>query len=218
MIEPLRALLADVPVDITAPDARDAANRELSNPAYHAAQPSVFGRVLEWLYNRLLDLLNATAGALPGGRAGLVILALLAIVIIIVVRWRVGALRRSHRSPTVSLDAPARSAAELRRAADEAFARGDRTQAVLERFRAITRDLAQRGVLEERAGRTVDEVAAEAGARLPEHSAELAVAARIFDEIVYGGRSARDEDYHRLVHLDTMIANTVIAAKQEVSR
>lgn len=201
-------VLADVPVNVTAPDARDAANRELSNPAYHAAQPSVLVRVLEWLYQRVVELVNATANVLPGGQAGLLTLAALALMIIIVVRWRVGAVRarRLRRGPLTGFDAPARSAAELRGTADDAFARGDRTRAVLERFRAITRDLEERGVLEDRAGRTVDEAAAEAGARLPEHRAALSAAARIFDDIVYGGRTAIDEDYQELVRIDTTIA------------
>jgi hypothetical protein len=206
-------ILADVPVDVTAPDARDAANRELANPAYHAAQPSVVGRVLAWLYNHIVDLLDAAAGALPGGKEGLIALALLLLVIVIAMRWRVGALRRVHRSSPVGLDTPSQSAAELRKAADEALARGDRAQAVLQRFRAITRGLEERGVLEERAGRTVDEVAAEAGARLPEHGAGLGAAARTFDDVVYGGRTATDEDYQHLVRIDT-----VIAAKREALR
>lgn len=199
-------MLTDVPVNVTAPDARDAANRELGNPAYHAAQPSVFVRVLEWLFQRVDDLLNAAANVLPGGQAGLIALAVLAIVIVLVVRWRVGAVRRSHRSRPVDLDTSSQSAAELRRAADDAFARGDHAQAVLERFRAITRDLEERGVLDERAGRTVDEVAAEAGLRLPGHRAALGAAARIFDDIVYGGRTATNEDYQELVRIDTTIA------------
>ena len=60
----------------------------------------------------------------------------------------------------------------------------------LERFRAIVRELEERAVLAEQPGRTAGEAAAAAAGRLPALAAELAAAARLFDDVRYGGRVA----------------------------
>ena len=78
------------------------------------------------------------------------------------------------------------SAAEHRRRAAEFTAAGRLAEAIRERLRAIVRELEERAVLEPRLGRTADEVAAEAGAVLPDVAADLQRAARIFDEVWYG--------------------------------
>ena len=82
----------------------------------------------------------------------------------------------------------ARTAAELRAAADAAAARGDWSTAVLERFRAVVRSLEERALLDDRPGRTAHEAAEAAAARLPARAAELRRAARLFDDVCYGAR------------------------------
>lgn len=208
MIAPLGLawFAADVPIDISSDDARAAASRELTDPAYPAAQPPLLERVVTWIVNRLTEWLDAVSSVVPGGPGGLLVLALAAVVVAIIVRLRVGkvAMDRRGGGRAVFSGRP-QSSAEHRQAADQAFARGDLVKAVRERFRAIVRDLEQRGVLDERSGRTVDETAAEAGRQLPGRATELRHAAQIFDDIVYGGRAATAEDYQRLATIDAAV-------------
>lgn len=75
-------------------------------------------------------------------------------------------------------------------------------------MRALVRSLEERTLLDIRPGRTADEAATEAGRALPEHAAALAAAARTFDDIAYGERTA-DQDAYRLLHeLDRTLERT----------
>ncbi|MFC4123981.1 DUF4129 domain-containing protein [Nocardia rhizosphaerae] len=95
------------------------------------------------------------------------------------------------------------AAAEHRMAAENAAARRDYTSALRERFRAVLRALEQGGTLPVRRSRTAQETADDATTALPlEESTELHPAARSFDEVVYGGRTATEDEYRRLEYLD----------------
>lgn len=100
------------------------------------------------------------------------------------------------------------AAAEHRAAAEQAAARRDFDHALRERFRAVIRGMEQRGVLETRRSRTADETVTDASTVLPlEVSTELQPAARSFDEVVYGGRGATEDEYRRLEYADTFSAD-----------
>ena len=101
-----------------------------------------------------------------------------------------------------------RSAAEHRAAAEAQAAQGHWNQAVRERMRAVVRSLEERALLDVRPGRTADEAASEAGAVLPAHADRLHTAARDFDDVTYGGRSAAEGTYRRLATLDTDLERT----------
>jgi hypothetical protein len=198
-------LVWDIPVDVGRDEARAAAERELSDPAYAAAQPSFLERIIDWLGARLDDLFTGVASLSTGGIVGLVVLALLAVLAGLVIRQRVGKVARTLRGRSVVLDGKPLSAREHRRLAEEAAARGDLEVAVRERFRAIVRELEERGVLDEVSGRTVDEIAARAGQVLPAHADALWTGARIFDDVVYGGQPATVDGYGTLVALDNQV-------------
>ncbi|WP_327148946.1 DUF4129 domain-containing protein [Nocardia sp. NBC_01329] len=88
-------------------------------------------------------------------------------------------------------------------AAEYAATRGDFDTALRERFRAVMRGMEQRGLLEVRRSRTARETSHEAASSLPiEHSGELPAAAHAFDEVVYGGRRASEDEYRRLTQAD----------------
>jgi hypothetical protein len=57
---------------------------------------------------------------------------------------------------------------------------------VVERFRAIARELEERALLSPQPGRTAREVARDGGKALPELAADLLVAAHHFDDVSYG--------------------------------
>ncbi|MFE3542084.1 DUF4129 domain-containing protein [Nocardia sp. NPDC059177] len=95
------------------------------------------------------------------------------------------------------------AAADHRAAAEHAASRRDYDNALRERFRAVLRALEQGGTLPVRRSRTAQETADDATTALPlEHSTELHPAARSFDEVVYGGRAATEDEYRRLEYAD----------------
>lgn len=109
--------------------------------------------------------------------------------------------RRPVTAPALFDDRP-RSAAEHRAAAEAHAAQGHWNQAVQERMRAVVRALEERALLDPRPGRTADEAAAEAGRALPAHTDRLRTAARDFDDVTYGGRTASEDTYRGLAALD----------------
>ncbi|WP_067844141.1 DUF4129 domain-containing protein [Nocardia lijiangensis] len=110
-------------------------------------------------------------------------------------------------------------AADHRAAAEEAAQRRDFDRALRERFRAVLRGMEQRGVLEVRRSRTADETVDDVSAVLPlEVTTELQPAARSFDEVVYGGRTATEDEYRRLEYADRFSAAAPPPAAEPVER
>jgi hypothetical protein len=200
-------LLADVPVAVGRDDARQAAAAELADPGYRAAEPSLLTKVLSWLSDRLQDLLNGISNVVPGGVIGLLVIIAVIIVLAVVIRLKVGKVGRAARVEHQVFQGRARPAVEYRRAAEAAAGRGDFGEAVRERFRAIVRALEERGLLDERSGRTADEAATDAGLVLPGCAAELISGARLFDDVYYGDCAATAEGYRRLAELDGRCAS-----------
>lgn len=206
---PHTALVPWLPLAPTDPirrtGARDAARRELSRAIYHQNDPPLQVRVLRALLRALNRVLDAAAGASPGGALGLVALVALVVVAVVVIRVRSGPMRPTGRAATALAGARPLTAAEHRGAADRYAAEQRWAEAVRERLRAVARDLETRGVLDPRAGRTADEVAIEAGAALPDLALSLRAAATLFDEVWYGGRAATAESDRRLRELDEAV-------------
>ncbi|MFE9582954.1 DUF4129 domain-containing protein [Nocardia sp. NPDC006044] len=99
------------------------------------------------------------------------------------------------------------AAADHRAAAEKAAQHRDFDRALRERFRAVLRGLEQRGVLEVRRSRTARETANDVTTALPlESVAEFQPAAHSFDEVVYGGRRATEDEYRRLEYADRFSA------------
>ncbi|MEU7475976.1 DUF4129 domain-containing protein [Lentzea sp. NPDC042327] len=195
--------VSDVPVDLDRDEAREAAVRELSDPAYVSDDPNPVERALRWVLEQL-DELFAGAGGMSGITAVTIIVAVV-VLVVVVVRLRTGRTGRALRSGAQVFGDAVMTAAEHRAAADRAAAAGDLAEAVRERFRAVVRELEQRGVLDARAGRTVAEVAAEAGRSLPGLADDLRGAAVQFDDVRYGGRTATDQGYRQLVSVDDRV-------------
>lgn len=194
-----------VPVELGREAAQDAAARELARAIYQEARPGLTERFLQWLYERILGVLDDAAGISPGGYAGLVVLLLLVVAAVVAVRLKVGPFARAgHSEQALFLGGP-RSADFHRSASDAHAGAGEWAEAVRERLRAVIRSLEERSLLEPRPGRTADEAAAEAGIALPECAGSLRAAARLFDEIWYGGRSASAASFQLLRDLDDQV-------------
>jgi Domain of unknown function (DUF4129) len=191
---------ADVPIELGRDEARDLARNELADPIYDA-EPPLLQQVVEWIIDRLQDLISRTAGALSGSIGLRILLAVVAVIVGIVV-LRMGPLARRGTRTEPLFPAGRRTAAEYRAAADTAAARRDWPTAVIERYRAVVVAFEERGLLDPRPGRTADEAATEGGAVLPGLAADLLTASRLFDGIRYGGYDATADDDERLRRLD----------------
>jgi hypothetical protein len=179
--------------------ARELARRELSKSMY---QPSVSQRILEWIarqFERLFSVINSNV---PGGWWAMVSLLILAAIIVSVVLFQVrpGALRRAARGQPLA--GHTMSASDHRKVAEGHADGGDYSAAIIERVRAVAAELQERSVLPVRPGRTADEFAAEASLQMPVLAGHLADAARLFDDVRYGGRTGTSAGYERVRDLD----------------
>ncbi|MDJ1138432.1 DUF4129 domain-containing protein [Streptomyces iconiensis] len=202
------ALAGDNDVPVTTPrlPAREDAERELSRQEYHEHDPGLLQRVLDWIWDRVSDLLSTAAQATPGGWVGLTVLLIVVVLLVIALRLRLGKLRPEPTTGSASLftEGP-RSAADHRAAGETHAAAGRWSEALQERMRAMVRALEERALLDPRPGRTADEAATEAGHVLPEHAGQLHAAARAFDEVTYADRPADQATYLRVRDLDTAL-------------
>ena len=181
------------------------ARAELSKTIYHPHEP-LAQRILNGIADLLSDLSRA-GRAFPGGWWAAVALAALLAALITVVVSRTGPLARSRRSAgQLMAGSGTLSAADHRLHAGRLAAAGDYAGAILERVRAIARELDERSVLTPRAGRTANEMAEEAAAALPAETAALREAALMFDDICYGERPGTPEGYALVSELDERIS------------
>lgn len=194
-------LLVDPPVDPDAETARRWAADELSKPEYHRG-PNLLQRLLDWVSEQIDRLQNASIMA---GPAPLLIVAAIVVAVVAISFVVAGPVRRSqsvrHAVGDGLLD-DARTAEQIRAAAQAAGTAGHLALATAEWFRALVRGLEERTLLDERPGRTADEAATAAGTRLPELTDELATAAATFDAVVYGRREVGAEDEARMRALE----------------
>lgn len=208
---PLTLLRADgdVPVDISRIPAREAAERELSEPMYHANDPNLLQRGLDRFWEWVDDLFGAASGATPGGVVGVVAVFLVVIALVAALWWRLGT-PTGRRAPPATPSSPTAPAppTSTARPPPATPPPHDWNRAVQERMRAIVRSLEERVLLDPRPGRTADEAAAEAGRSLPSHADDLRLAARAFDDVTYGGRTADEPAYRRIEELDTALERT----------
>jgi len=193
------------------PIGRDAAQRlardELSKAIYHQPQ-SLPARITHSIEELLHRLFSAAASATPGGWWTVVALAALVVAAGSVIAVRLGPLARSARTTGPAWDPGPRAmtARELRDASAASAADADYSTAILQRVRAIVVSCEERGILTADAGRTANEVAAQAGVRFPGQHADLAAATRSFDQIRYGGGTGTRDGYERLCALDAALA------------
>lgn len=191
------------------PIGRDPAQRlardELSKAIYHQ-QPSILSVISRAISSFFRWIFGHASQVTPGGSWTLVAVVAL-VVVVVVLAIRIGPLASSARRAAPVRDPGSRplSAAQLRAASAARAAEGEYGTAILQRLRAIAASCEERGILPPDAGRTADELAAQAGALYPEHRAGLAAAARLFDEVLYGDGDGTPEGYAKLRDLDDQL-------------
>jgi hypothetical protein len=184
---------------ITRDGARTAARRELSKGIYHRDDDPwplrVFNAVQEWIDH----LIHSASRHAPGGGVGALALLLAAVVLIGLVWWRVGFVRRTAGLPSAVLGGRVRTSADLLHEAEAAAAAGRWDDAVIARMRALAAAVEERGLVDTRPGRTADELGAEVAAAMPSAAGATRAAASAFDAVAYGKRPATRETYDVVV-------------------
>jgi hypothetical protein len=199
-------MIVTAPIGVDREEARDRALTELLDPRYE--REPLFDRIRRYIDQFIGDLTDVVATEGSGWLAIGAILALIGLLVAVLV-WRARrAVRRAALAEPGLFAGRERTAAEHRQAAERLAAAGDWAEAIRERLRAIARDLEERAILDPLPGRTAAELAAAAGRELPGLADGLAAAARLFDDVTYGGLPGSPEGYARLVRLDEQVAAT----------
>lgn len=211
----------EIPVTPDPDDARDLLREELGNP--EGAPPTVPQWILDFLdwLRSLFDGAGSGASTPVGQTVALVVLVVL-IVGLLVVAFVVFGVPRLRRRSTVTGDLfgedDARSAAELRGVAEEAARAGDYTTAVVEAFRSLARDLAERGVVVAFPGTTARGFAVRAAEVLPDLTDRLAAGATDFDSLRYLGGVGTLEQWERMSALDADVRAAAPALRSRAAR
>jgi hypothetical protein len=189
-------------------EARELAERELSNPVYQAAEPTPIDRIaraIAELFERLFDI------ELQGGwGSAFALIAAVVVVIVIVAAFVVWGLpRASRRAPSKPIalfgQEERRTASELRRAAASHARNGEWDAAIVLRFRALARGTVERGVVETPPGATVHAFARAAARAFPASAADLEAAATAFDDVRYLRRPGTEDLYLRVAEVDDRV-------------
>ncbi len=165
-------------------------------------------------WQRILNWFGHAGNAVPKGWFGLIVLAVLATVAVGVALAWVRPARSRRRQDRAVLTGTVRTAADYRASAERLAAAGDYTEAIIERVRAIAAELEERAILRPRPGRTADELAAEAGHHVPGVAADLTTAARLFDEVRYGGRAGTQAGYAWVTRADSQVQEARVSTAE----
>jgi len=187
-------------IDVDRDTAHQAAQRELDKPIY--PKGSLTQRLYEWIHDVLFRLIEK-GSSVPGGWFTLSVLFLL-LVVAMLVAIRVFRLTiRTHRGGDYELFDTGQLSADQHRAIAERFVtEGNWTAAIRHRLRAVARGLEETKVLDPAPGRTANELAHDAGARLPQLASELYAAATAFNDVTYGERPGTPAAYQLIADLD----------------
>jgi hypothetical protein len=186
---------------------RELADDILAQPRYDRPDPSIPDRVLEWLGDRLADLIE---GLVSGGGgavvAWLILLGFAGAVVFLLVRY--GKVTLPAPAPAVEPEVMVeltRSAREWRAEAERLEADGRWRDALRCRYRALVADLVRRGTIPELPGRTAGEYARDVAAREPDAAVAFAAATELFEAVWYGGADAGPGEAARFRDLDARV-------------
>jgi hypothetical protein len=187
---------------ISRPRGQQLARRELARSIY---RPSLVTRLWHDITHWLSSLISTSSAGSPSWW-GLILLAVAVAAAVAVTFYWLGPTRMNKQAGGSPIrTGRVRGADEHRADADRLAASANYAAAIVERVRAIVVDLETREILLPRPARTAMELVAEAGAAFPAESAELADAARRFDDVRYGGRAGTEPGYRRIRDLDARL-------------
>ena len=176
-------------------DVRNEIERILSQPEYREPPRPLFQRVMDWISERMAEVIGDILG---GGRAvviGWVISAVVALVVTYLVIRFVLAIRSDPGRREAAMADPRRPPEDWVADAERYEAAGEWRQALRCRYRALVAQLAARGLVDEVPGRTAGEYRAEVVDNLPSAAQPFGAATLMFEEAWYGGADV-DEVRH----------------------
>ncbi|HEX7276026.1 MAG TPA: DUF4129 domain-containing protein [Acidimicrobiales bacterium] len=195
----LAAAWADLrPPERSPGEVRDAIGEVLARPEFQRPKPGWVQRLRE----AVVDLIERALGNLLGGGRGTfiawVILGVAIIAAVLVAtRFARGVTRDPGRGVSTTT-VPRRGAAEWRADAEAAERAGQWRQALRCRYRALVAELADRGLVEEVAGRTAGEYRTEMEGTAPAVAAPFAGATDLFERAWYGEWPTGQDDAQRI--------------------
>lgn len=220
-MSPLISRFADAvpPLTPDADEAREWAERVLSDPVYTAAEPTAFDRIARAVGEFFARLFDAQ---LPGAWGPWVaILIAVAVTVLVVAAILIWGVPRARRRSTVTAElfgeSEERSAAQLRRDAASHAARNEWVAAIILRFRALARGLVERGAVDTPPGATVHAFARAAARTFPAQAAQLEFAAGAFDDVRYLRRPGTAELYRVVADVDDAVVAAWPVALAEVA-
>lgn len=191
---------------------RDLADRILADARYDRPPRPLTERALDWIGDRLADLL----GSLAGGGGGTVIAWLVLLgagggVVYLLVRYGRVSLPSSPEPDrgTVMVELT-RSPAEWRADAVAHETAGRWAEGLRCRHRALVADLVRQGVVAEQAGRTAREHGRDVADHLPAVAPAMGEATDLFEAAWYGGRPTGPDEARRFESLDAEVLGVSI--------
>lgn len=180
---------------------RDSVQEVLSRPEYRPPAKSLVERLREIP----LELLERALDALFGGGGGVwlawTILALgLAAVVLLAVRFAGGVTRDATQTVAVTGRRRA-TAAQWRQQAEDAERAGRWRAGLRARYRALVAELAEKGLVDEVAGRTAGEYRAEVSRNVPDAATPFSGATELFERAWYGHSEPGEPDATRMREL-----------------
>jgi hypothetical protein len=200
-------------IDVDRDTAHQAAQRELDKPIY--PKGSLNQRLHEWFHELLYRLIEK-GSSLPGGWFTLsVLFTVLIVATVIAIRVARRTMRTHHGGDHQLFDSGQLSADQHRATAEAFAAEGNWTAAIRHRLRAVARYLEETGTLDPAPGRTANELAGDAGARIPHLASELFQAATAFNDVTYGERPGTPAAYQMIVDLDDHLRSRSTAGRSK---
>lgn len=200
-------------------EARDWAERELSDAVYDVAEPTPFDRIARAIGDFFASLFNPDATGAWGSTFALV--AAIVVVVVIVAAFLIWGMPRASRraaagAPALFGEAEHRSAAELRADAETHARAADWQAAIVLRFRALARGCAERGIVDPPPGATVHAFARAAGRVFPALGDRVEQAASVFDDVRYLRRPGTAELYALVASVDDAVAGARPLVREEI--
>ncbi|TFC19533.1 DUF4129 domain-containing protein [Cryobacterium algoritolerans] len=197
-------VLAGIPVDPDAPEARLWLREELAKAPYQAARPTWFDR----LSQAILDWFGSLVAPSGAGLAGWVpLIVTIIIAAVLAALFLIFGLPRLNRRSSLATELfgvnDRRTAADLRTAALAAASHREWNLAGEEMFRALARGLFERTILMTTPGTTAHAVAERAAEAFPGDRVRLATAADVFDGLRYLGQVGTEEGFLALAALES---------------
>jgi hypothetical protein len=200
--------VAELPEPVHDPErVRSLAEQILADPRYDEPAEPLLDRVLNWIGERIGDLLEALGGGAGGGGAGLSWLALFlagAAIAYLALRFGRGFSvdRRSGPDAPPAMVELSRTPDTWRDEAAALAAEGRFREALRCRHRALVAELVALGVIPEIPGRTAREYVADVAVHRPASGPAVGAATDLFEAAWYGQAPTGADELHRFEELE----------------